>query len=101
MRMTGIVGTGLCSLVLLSASAAALDESFNGSGSGAPVDAAAGAHSAPELGQADLETWLDGLIPYSLQTGDVAGAVVVVVKDGQVLLQKGYGYADVDSKAAG
>ena len=28
-------------------------------------------------------------------TGDVAGAVVVVVKDGQTLLQKGYGYADV------
>jgi CubicO group peptidase (beta-lactamase class C family) len=98
MRMTGIVGAGLCSLVLLSASATALDESFNGSGSGAPVDAAAGAHSAPELGQADLETWLDGLIPYSLQTGDVAGAVVVVVKDGQVLLQKGYGYADVAAK---
>jgi CubicO group peptidase (beta-lactamase class C family) len=33
------------------------------------------------------------MMPYSLQTGDAAGAVVVVVKDGQVLLQKGYGYA--------
>ena len=45
--------------------------------------------------------WLDGLIPYALQTGDVAGAVVVVVKDGQVLLQKGYGYADVAANDAG
>jgi len=43
----------------------------------------------------DLEAWLDGYLPRALQRGDVAGAVVVVVKDGQVLLQKGYGYADV------
>jgi CubicO group peptidase (beta-lactamase class C family) len=43
----------------------------------------------------DVEAWLDGLLPYALQSGDVAGAVVVVVKDGEVLIQKGYGYADV------
>ena len=97
MRMTGIVGTALCSLVLLSAAAFALDETVDGNGSGASVDGSDGARSAPELAQADLETWLDGLIPYALQTGDVAGAVVVVVKDGQVLLQKGYGYADVQA----
>lgn len=45
----------------------------------------------------DLETWLDGYMPFALQRDDVAGAVVVVVKDGQVLLQKGYGYADVST----
>ncbi|MGH6780479.1 MAG: serine hydrolase domain-containing protein, partial [Sphingomonadaceae bacterium] len=33
--------------------------------------------------------------PYALQRGDAAGAVVVVVKDGQVLTQRGFGYADV------
>jgi CubicO group peptidase (beta-lactamase class C family) len=38
------------------------------------------------------------LIPYALQRGDVAGAVVVVVKDGEVLFQKGYGYADLKRK---
>ena len=43
----------------------------------------------------DLEAWLDGFMPFSLARGDIAGAVVVVVKDGQVLLQKGYGFADV------
>lgn len=43
----------------------------------------------------DVEAWLDGYMPYALKRGDVAGAVVVVVKDGQVILQKGYGYADV------
>src|SRR5690606_1353410 len=47
------------------------------------------------LTQADAEAWLDGFVPYALAAGDIAGAVVVVVKDGQVLLQKGYGYADV------
>src|SRR3546814_18704731 len=35
-------------------------------------------------------------MPYALAAGDSAGAVVVVVKDGQVLLQKGYGYADLE-----
>src|SRR5690606_10583109 len=47
------------------------------------------------LTQADAEAWLDGFMPYALAAGDIAGAVVVVVKDGQVLLQKGYGYADL------
>ena len=48
-----------------------------------------------ELGKQDVEAWLDGYMPYALARGDVAGAVVVVVKDGQVLAEKGYGYADV------
>ena len=47
------------------------------------------------LTQADAEAWLDGFLPYALAAGDIAGAVVVVVKDGEVLLQKGYGYADL------
>src|ERR1700679_4132981 len=46
------------------------------------------------LSAADAEAWLDGYFPYALHTGDIAGAVVVIVKDGQVLLEKGYGYAD-------
>jgi CubicO group peptidase (beta-lactamase class C family) len=47
------------------------------------------------LNAQDVEAWLDGYMPYALKRGDVAGAVVIVVKDGQVLLEKGYGYADV------
>lgn len=47
------------------------------------------------LTRPDLEAWIDGFMPYALESGDVAGAVVVVVKNGQVLLQKGYGHADV------
>jgi CubicO group peptidase (beta-lactamase class C family) len=47
------------------------------------------------LTKEDAEAWLDGFFPYALQRGDVAGGVVMVVKDGHVLLQKGYGFADV------
>ncbi len=58
----------------------------------------AAAESAHPLDRADLETWLDGMVPYALKAGDMAGAVVVVVKDGTVLLEKGYGFADVGQK---
>jgi len=52
----------------------------------------------PELTKADFETFLDGLIPSQLRNRNIAGAVVSVVKDGQVLFQKGYGYADAEAK---
>jgi CubicO group peptidase (beta-lactamase class C family) len=34
-------------------------------------------------------------MPYAIARGDIPGAVVVVVKDGQVLTERGFGYADV------
>ncbi|WP_158238348.1 MULTISPECIES: serine hydrolase domain-containing protein [Luteimonas] len=62
----------------------------------AAVTTAPGApDGAPVLTRADAEAWLDGFFPYALAAGDIAGAVVVVVKDGEVLLQKGYGHADI------
>jgi CubicO group peptidase (beta-lactamase class C family) len=60
----------------------------------APASAAAAAMPTHALTAADLEPWLDGLMPTALRTAQTPGAVVVVVKDGQVLLEKGYGYAD-------
>ena len=54
--------------------------------------------AASELTSADVSAWLDGFVPYAMNTGDIAGGVIVVVKDGQVLAQKGYGYADVAAK---
>ncbi|KQW42835.1 MULTISPECIES: serine hydrolase [unclassified Roseateles] len=48
------------------------------------------------LTAADAEAFIDGLMPTALRTARVPGAVVVLVKDGQPLLQKGYGYADWD-----
>jgi CubicO group peptidase (beta-lactamase class C family) len=51
-----------------------------------------------ELDPADLEAWLDGFLPYALARGQIAGAVVVVVRDDEVVLQKGYGYSDVAAR---
>lgn len=60
------------------------------------------APSAPqgqhELTPADLDAFFDGLIPLQMQRDDIAGAVVIVVKDGNVLFARGYGYADADRK---
>ncbi len=51
-----------------------------------------GAH--PLRGE-DVTAWLDGYMPYALHSGDIAGAVVTVVRDGQVIAARGYGYADI------
>lgn len=48
-----------------------------------------------ELTKADVDTWLDGFMPYALERGNAAGAVVVVVKDGKPLTQRGFGFADM------
>ena len=61
--------------------------------SSVPVPAKAGT-PAVELTSHDVETFLDGLIPEQLLRNDTAGATISVVKDGQVLLAKGYGFAD-------
>jgi CubicO group peptidase (beta-lactamase class C family) len=46
----------------------------------------------------DVNAWLDGYVPYGIARGDIPGAVVVVVKDGQVLTERGYGYSNVAKK---
>src|ERR1700734_1379368 len=60
-----------------------------------PAAAPAGAPAAVPLTADDLNAWLDGYMPYALHTGDIAGAVVAVVKDGQIVTERGYGYSDV------
>jgi CubicO group peptidase (beta-lactamase class C family) len=55
----------------------------------------AGVH---ELTTADVESFLDGIVPLQLERDDIAGATVAVVKDGKVLFARGYGYADVKAK---
>jgi CubicO group peptidase (beta-lactamase class C family) len=46
----------------------------------------------------DVKAFVDGLVPIQLDRSDEAGAVVVVIRDNQVLLKKGYGFADVENK---
>lgn len=53
---------------------------------------------ASELTAEDVNAWLDGLVPAALNSAEVPGAVVAVVKDGQVVTTRGYGYADVESR---
>jgi CubicO group peptidase (beta-lactamase class C family) len=76
---------------LIAATTALLIATFAG-------NAVAADSATPELTSADVSAWLDGMVPYAMNTGDIAGGVIVVVKDGQVLAQKGYGYADVAAK---
>src|SRR5271156_5096074 len=59
------------------------------------ADAAQGAHA---LEASDLQPFFDGMVPLQMERSDVAGATVLVMQNGQVLLQKGYGYADLKSK---
>lgn len=54
--------------------------------------------AAHTLDKTDVDAWLDGYLPFALHSSDIAGAVVIVVKDGQVLTARGYGYADVSSR---
>ncbi len=62
----------------------------------APIQAtAATALSAPEMTQADVEAFLDALVPNEMHRDNIAGVVVAIVKDGKVLMEKGYGFADV------
>jgi CubicO group peptidase (beta-lactamase class C family) len=57
--------------------------------------AAPQANGGHELTATDLEAFLDGMMPSQLEREDIAGAVIAVVKDGQVLFAKGYGYSDM------
>jgi CubicO group peptidase (beta-lactamase class C family) len=54
---------------------------------------------AHPLEKADLEAFFDGLVPIQMERSDVAGATILVMKDGQEILKKGYGYSDVKKKA--
>lgn len=54
--------------------------------------------TARDLTKPDADAWLDGFMPYALRTGDIAGAVVVIVKDGLVLTQRGFGFADLKTR---
>src|ERR1700709_1390538 len=73
---------------------------FAGAAGAAAAEPAAAPSAAPpvahSLERADLEPWLDGFMPYAVERGDVAGAVVAVVKNGEVIFAKGYGLADVE-----
>src|SRR4030095_15661999 len=69
-----------------------------------PPSAAAPANSPDQAGgavpltKADVDVWLDGYLPYALRTADIPGVVVTVVKDGQILTARGFGFADREKR---
>jgi CubicO group peptidase (beta-lactamase class C family) len=64
----------------------------------APSASTAAPPGAHPLDANDLHAWLDGLLPYGLKTGDIAGVVIAVVKDGKAIFQQGYGYSDIEKR---
>lgn len=62
------------------------------------VPQATGEPGMPQLTRADVDAWLDGLMPYALKEADIAGAMVTVVKDGEILTSRGFGYADLENR---
>jgi CubicO group peptidase (beta-lactamase class C family) len=67
-----------------------------------PLAAASPAQAAPltngPTDPAELEAFLDGLIGAQMTENHIPGVVVAVVKDGSLLLAKGYGYADLEKR---
>ena len=47
-----------------------------------------------QLTAKDVNAWLDGKLPDALKNEDIPGAVVSVVKDGQVVTTRGYGWSN-------
>ena len=51
-----------------------------------------------EMTVADVHAFLDGFMPMQLERENIAGAVVLIVKNGTVFFAQGYGYSDADKK---
>ena len=84
--VTLVVVALLASLSLLTACG-----STSSSASLPPREPPSGEH---QLTAEDVNAWLDGKLPDALKNGGIPGAVVSVVKDGQVVTTRGYGWAD-------
>ncbi|HZP13354.1 MAG TPA: serine hydrolase domain-containing protein [Nevskiaceae bacterium] len=96
----GFVFVAATTLSLMTGSAAA--DGFNTDV--APHQWIPGASPEPQKGaghpltKEDLETFLDGVMADQLKWQHLAGMTISVVKDGKLLLAKGYGYADVEAQ---
>ena len=64
----------------------------------APLEPQLNEDGLPLLTKVDVDAWLDGYMPYALETGEIAGAVVSVVKDGEILTSRGFGFADLETR---
>ena len=63
-----------------------------------PVTASAQGNPPGPVDPGELETFLDSIVNEQIQSNDLAGVAISVVKGDQVIFAKGYGYADVEAK---
>lgn len=54
--------------------------------------------AGPAGNPAELEAFFDGFITNQMQEHNIVGVTLAVVHEGEVILLKGYGYADLDQK---
>jgi CubicO group peptidase (beta-lactamase class C family) len=98
------LGVLICIGLLVSAVTAALPTAGAGITERAgPVMAPAplAINTAPQTGPSDpaeAEAFLDDIMPAAIARYNVPGATVVVVKDGRVVVAKGYGYRDLANR---
>jgi CubicO group peptidase (beta-lactamase class C family) len=60
--------------------------------------AAATAPVTPQLTPTDVNAWLDGFMPLALSNADIAGAVVTITHNGQVVANRGYGFSNLETR---
>ena len=63
-----------------------------------PAETAQKPAESHEMTTQDVIAFLDGIVPAQLKPNDIAGATVIIVKDGKILAARGYGYADVEKR---
>ncbi len=96
-RIAMTLAIACCALPLLAQSddgGGAASLAYKANEQAAPRPLAPRGPTTPE----EMEAFVDGFMDAKMKAGPVAGAVVVVVKDGQVFFQKGYGYEDVEKQ---
>ena len=57
-----------------------------------------GAAAAPADDPGELEAFIDGVIYNQMDEHKIVGATLSIVQDGEIILSKGYGYADRENK---
>ncbi len=67
-------------------------------GSVRPASAAAPPAEEGPSDPEDLEAFVDGFFTERMEAHDVPGAAFVLVEDGEIVLAKGYGYADLEGQ---
>ncbi|RMF62106.1 MAG: class A beta-lactamase-related serine hydrolase, partial [Calditrichaeota bacterium] len=54
----------------------------------------------PRLRPSQLEAFVDSTFAQKMRRDHIPGAVFVLVKDGQIVLEKGYGFADLEARTS-